>query len=378
MWGARRETLGVLSRIGAVVGLSALMMALVSPGPAIGRSSGLPLPNWLEVEATLSRTVEVGRPVELRVTVKPLLSALEGGSLRILLPPEATVLSGERETPLQLEQGALLETKLTFRLDRPATQASLTAEVRAPVPRDALLREAERRYAEKPLLQREALRRLIEGLPGDATLPAYCVIDATREEGFSGNEATSYRYYHALSHDGSFAMALLEPGQLSFAPAPTLEEVERQLADIRKSEELAEMMAERGQDEATLIRLRDQIRYSQALRLLKGGRHAEAAPLFERLSEGPDSSPEFAIAAACGLAAILASGDRLQQATGVLNEAARRHPGSAAARYLEFNLGEVARASGRIDEARTHFERALDLAPAYTAARARLTRRQVR
>ncbi len=102
--------------------------------------------------------------------------------------------------------------------------------------------------------------------------------------------------------------------------------------------------------------------------LLRAGRPREAIPVFRRVTgAGARTADPFV-----GLATAYAQADQLDEARAALEQALRVDPASAQA---HFNLGELARARGDADRARTHYEAALSDPVTRERAQARLAER---
>ena len=353
--------------------LFSMLLAILASPPGAASNPGLTLPPWLEVGVTLSDAPELQRPFVVHGSVKVLLGKLDGAKYVFHLPASVQLVSGEPEGVLTAPAGVTRQLELKLRVKSPAPDASITLDLLAPYPREAILPELRRVYAAQPKEDVEALESHLESLKGEHTFTGLATFSTTEQEGFGSQAEDAFlEYFRPLNRD-DFVLALMagrsEPPEGGWSGT---DRAARARDLFVRNPKLAELFRKSGRDPAIMASRQEADDYTAALRELQEGRYREAQARFHaQASDGAREHLQRFAAGNAEAAAMFAQG-MTGEATALWQQLASEKLHGTLARYAHFNLGEALRIGGRADEARANYERALELKRAYTLARQRL------
>jgi tetratricopeptide (TPR) repeat protein len=350
-----------------------MLFALLASHPSAASTPGLQLPPWLEVGVTLSDAPELQRPFVVRGSVKVLLGKLDGARYVFHLPAGVQVVSGEPRGIVTASAGVMRQLELRLRVKSPAPDASITLDLLAPYPREAIQAEIRRLYAAEAQEDVEALESHLATLKGEHTFTGMATFSTTEQEGFGSQAEDAFlEYFRPLNRD-DFALALLagrsEPPEGGWSGGDRASQARELFA---RNPKLAELFRKSGRDPEALASRQEADDYTAALRELQAGRYREAQTRFHQQAADAGRSLLQRFAAGNGKAAALFAQGMTGEATALWQQLASEKLYGTLARYAHFNLGEALRIGGRADEARANYERALELKRGYTLARQRL------
>jgi len=359
-----------------VVNARAVVLAILMMAPAGARAATtleqgpqLSLPPWVAATLTLDHPPEAGHPAHARFSMRALLVPLPDARYEIELPHGARV-EGAAAGPTPLTTTQTTDVVVEFELGAPAAFAHVSAAVITHPPRGALAAEIDRLYANDHARHDSANRSLRE-LPREERLVRSIEFSSSADEAsLASSPDPVYRHY--LDRGGPQYVLL------DALPGMDVKALEAKRADAKKRRDtLAPLLPGKGKN--PLLRVVTdldlelaKVAYQRAVIGLAEGQAHEARVALSRDDEWAKLPATLALARSMALAVATALDGDAAGAAKLWDALAARIDARGALRYVEYNRGELARASGDTTRARYAYLRALELAPSFTRARNRL------
>ena len=347
---------------------AALLLFLCVAGPALASLPPLPLPAWVLVELAMDRAPELDGTATLTIKLTAPLARLEGVKWELDLPREFDVATGPKSGVVTLEQGKVLEVRASLHARAAVEGATLGVEVTSRPPRAELAAEVERAFP----AQKEYGMKLIAGLPKQVTERRFVNMTVTPDESWLADARDPVYRFRVKA--GAAELVLLDA-----LPGLDAKTVEKRLSELEpRLERLAKIATGKPADPLTPVveklRIdRTQLRYQRALLELAAGKpEPAAAELSAPDVAGVQVAPTLQAARRIAYAAALAATKDLPGALQRIDAVLTALPPGPGRRYAEYDRAEFLRASGKPDEAKAAYQRALEASPGFTLARRRL------
>ena len=260
-----------------------LILLLVLVSSLQVHAATVQIPEWCNLAASMASPPELGRPVELKVTLRSLIGSLDGAKIRLILPetwksePETATIEGVKE-------GASGEVTFLVTPNSYLNQGSIVAEVLLAAPKADLIARIRRDFPDNA----DEMTAAVNAWPAEAKLYADVAFALFADESFyplSGDMWLSYDDTLAPA-DGFRGPVFFEDAIISAHQAQTDVEMFDKLQGYLNSDpDFAGKLVESGID-IEKKRL-DQLNglYVLAVKAWQGKNHADAAGFIEQLEK---------------------------------------------------------------------------------------------
>lgn len=267
--------------------LSFILMLVLVISTFQANAATVQIPEWCSVAAYLAAPPELGRPVELKVTLRSLIGNLSGAKVRLILP-ETWKAEPEAVTVAEVKEGGSGEAAFTVTPGSYLNQGSIVAEVLLAAPKADLVTRIQRDFADNAAEMTSA----VNAWPAETKLYADVAFALFADESFyplSGDMWLSYD--DTLAPEGGYrGPVFFEDTLISAHQAQTDVEMFDKLQGYLTSDPgFAGKLTESGID-IEKKRL-DQLNglYVLAVKAWQGKNYAEAAGFIEQLEKQLDA-----------------------------------------------------------------------------------------
>lgn len=344
-----------------------LLLVLVSSLQA--NAATVQIPEWCILAASLAAPPELGRPVELKVTLRSLIGNLSDAKVRLILP-DGWKAEPETATVAGIKEGVSGETVFNVTPNSYLNQGSIVAEVLLAAPKTDLIAKIQRDFADNA----DEMTAAVNAWPAETKLYADVAFALFADESFyplSGDMWLSYD--DTLAPAGGFrGPVFFEDALISAHQAQTDVEMFDKLQGYLNSDpDFAGKLVESGID-IEKKRL-DQLNglYVLAVKAWQGKNHADAAGFIEQLEKQLEAqkstgSENLKIAAFNLKGLIFWSQGQKRVAEEALKKAFYANRKHSLQRYVLRNIGLLMLANGDRATASQMFNLALPMKRGFT------------